>query len=264
MDAPQASETRTARPFAILALAFSFLTLLPVPQRWLASVTTPDLARSFAVFPLVGFTVGVILMAPPWLLAGTGSSLLHATLVASLLCLFTRALHLDGLADVADGFGGAYTPERRLEIMKDSRTGAFGVAAIVFLVAVKIAALDVLISRHCWAFIALAPLLGRFAMVASAYGSRYARNEGGLGQSFIEHIAAIHLVTASIATAILSLLLAGIASLPPLAAVLCFVALARWTSHRMIGGLTGDVLGAINEIAEALAWTALALLPQAP
>ncbi|MHC1744409.1 MAG: adenosylcobinamide-GDP ribazoletransferase [Syntrophobacteraceae bacterium] len=260
MDAPHTPKTGSATPLTIVALAFSFLTLIPIPSRWLASVTTSDLARSFAVFPFVGFTLGVILTVPAWLLADTGSSLLHATMLASLLCFLTRALHLDGLADVADGFGGGYTPERRLEIMKDSRTGAFGVAAIVFLVALKISALDVLISRHTWGLIAFGPLVGRFAMVVSAYGSHYARKEGGLGQSFIDYISGTHLLTASLCTAILSLLLAGAASLLPLAAVLCFVCLARFTSRHMIGGLTGDVLGAINEISETLAWTVLALL----
>jgi adenosylcobinamide-GDP ribazoletransferase len=242
-------------------VAFSFLTILPTPSRGLPSPGPTDLARSFAAFPLVGIVLGGIIVLPAWLCPSLGSPFLHAALIAGLLCLLTRALHLDGLADVSDGFGGGHTPERRLEIMKDSRTGAFGVAAVVFLVLIKASALEVLVARNAWSAICLGPVLGRFAMVAAAYRNRYARKEGGLGQSFVEHISFVQVLAASILTSLPCAFLAPLSSLYALAAVLCLVGLARFASHRMIGGLTGDVLGAINETSEALSWLVFALLP---
>jgi adenosylcobinamide-GDP ribazoletransferase len=242
----------------IAALAFSFLTILPVPSRWLAGLGPADMARSFALFPLVGLVLAGISVLPAYLLSPKGAPLLHASLIAAILCLLTRALHLDGLADVADGFGGGYTPERRMEIMKDSRTGAFGVAAIVFIVLIKVSALEILVSGRSWAALCSGPVLARFAMVASAYGNRYARKEGGLGKSFVEHISAFQMLAASVLTLALCCWLSGVTALLVIVILLCFVAVARYISNRMIGGVTGDVLGAINEISEALTWTVLA------
>jgi adenosylcobinamide-GDP ribazoletransferase len=262
VDDRDSPKQQPSSPLTIVALAFSFLTLFPVPSRRLASVTPPDLARSFAVFPLVGLSLGGILLLIARLLHNVGSPLLTAALLTALLSLLTRALHLDGLADVADGFGGGYTAERRLEIMKDSRTGSFGVVALFVVLAVKTSAIEVLLSRQSWAFLPLAPVLGRFAMVAVAYKSRYARKEGGLGRSFVDHISAFQILAASVTTGLCALLIAGIPSLAPVLAVLCCVGLVRFLSNRMIGGVTGDVLGAVNEIAETAAWTVFAFMSQ--
>jgi adenosylcobinamide-GDP ribazoletransferase len=254
VEAPDPSRPMKVNCLQIAALAFSFLTIVPVPSRWLSGVGPVDLARSFAVFPIVGLALGGVSLLPAYLSTPKGSPLLHAALITAILCLLTRALHLDGLADVADGFGGGYTPARRLEIMKDSRTGAFGVTAIVLLVLLKVCALEILVTRQSWAAICSGTLLARFAMVVSAYGNHYARKEGGLGKSFVEHIAAFQLVAASVLALSLSWWLSGITALLVIVVLLCFVGAARFSSHRMIGGITGDVLGAVNEISEALAW----------
>jgi adenosylcobinamide-GDP ribazoletransferase len=257
-----ASPTQPAKPNGaqIAALAFSFLTILPVPSRWLAAVGPVDLARSFALFPVVGLALGSIAVLPAYLLTPKGSPFLHAALIAAILCVLTRALHLDGLADVADGFGGGFTPARRMEIMKDSRTGAFGVAAIVLIVLLKVSALDILVDRQCWTAVCSGPVLARFAMVAAAYRNRYARKEGGLGKSFVDHISIVQMVAASVTTLALSWWLSGVTALVVIALLLCFVAVARYTSNRMIGGVTGDVLGAVSEISEALSWILFAFM----
>lgn len=264
MDTLNSTSTKSSGPLGLLALALSFLTILPVPSRRLANPDPTDLARSFAVFPLVGLLLGSILVVPPWLASSRGSPLLHATLLTSLLCLLTRALHLDGLADLADGFGGGQTAERRLAIMKDSRTGAFGVAAIVLLVAVKIAALEILIARNAWSALCLGPVLGRFAMVAAAYRNHYARPEGGLGQSFVSHLSHSELLIASLLAGVIGLALAPLPSLAAFGAILCWVSTMRHLSRRLIGGITGDVLGAVNETSEALAWLVFAFLLPVP
>lgn len=247
-----------ASPFHAVALALSFLTVIPVPSRWLGGIGPIDLARSFSCFPLIGLLLGAVASLPVASFAQRGTPLLHAALIVALLCLLTRALHLDGLADVADGFGGGYTPERRLEIMKDSRTGSFGVAAILFIVLLKIAALDSLLEHGLLGAIPLGTTLSRFAMVATAYRSPYARKEGGLGKSFVEHISTRHLGVAWILTFTLSIWLSGLMALGAIVAILILVALTRLISRRMIGGVTGDVLGAVNEASEALTWTFLA------
>ena len=111
--------------------ALGFLTALPVPRR-VADATA--LARALIFFPLVGLLVGALLLALDLLLAPLLPNSVRATILLGAGIGLTRALHLDGLIDCCDGLFGGFTPERRLEIMRDSRVGAFGVlGAIVVL-----------------------------------------------------------------------------------------------------------------------------------
>ena len=168
-------------------LAVSFLTLVRLPRTPSDDITPADLAGSFLWYPAVGLLLGACLVAAASLLQ-TGPPLLIAVLLTALLAILTRGLHLDGLADLADGIGGGYTPERRLEIMKDSRTGAFGALALIFAVLLKSAALYTLVLAHCWSALLLAPVMSRFAMVLGAYQMPHARSSGGLARPFLDHM----------------------------------------------------------------------------
>ncbi len=232
-----------------LNLAVSFLTILCLPFAPSRAATPADLAGSFSWFPLVGLILGLCATAPAYLLAGA-PPLMLAVLVTALLAFLTRGLHLDGLADVADGLGGGYTPERRLEIMKDSRTGPFGALALIFAVLFKVAALHTLILGHCWSGMLMAPVLSRLAMVLGAYQMPHARKVGGLATPFLENMTVRQLLVAGLLavaiTVCCDLKFAPLA----LGIIACCAWLARLLARRWLGGMTGDVLGALNEVAE--------------
>ena len=185
--------------------------------------------------------------------------LLLAALACAFMTFVTRGFHLDGLADLADGIGGGYTPERRLEIMKDSATGAFGALAVIFAIVLKTSAIYSLIMAKSWIALAIVPAMGRFAIVVTAYKSPCARTEG-LAKSSIEFVTRGTLLAAASFAVVLTLLL-----VPKFAAVFIGAAtlsalLVRALAHRLLGGVTGDVLGAVSEITEVLVLTLSACL----
>ena len=137
--------------------------------------------------------------------------------------------------------------------MKDSRTGAFGATVLVLALALKIAALDAVLAHGGLAPLVLAPVLSRFAMALGAFKSPYARAEGGLGKPFVENMRSQHLAAAAVFTGAICVA-AGPLALGAVcaAAVLCWTGLVRYFSGKWLGGVTGDVLGALNESGEIL------------
>lgn len=240
-----------------LTLAVSFLTVFRLPFTPSQIASPVELARSFSWFPLVGLLLGLCTAAPAYMLRNT-PPLILAVLLTALLAALTRGLHLDGLADVVDGIGGGHTPERRLEIMKDSRTGPFGALALIFAILFKVAALHTLILGHCWPAMLLAPALSRFTMVVGAYKMPYARSTGGLAKPFLEHMEFQQLLTA----AILSITVLVFYNLKfaafSLSIVIACAGLSRFLARRWLGGMTGDVLGMLNEITEVALFSASA------
>lgn len=237
------------------ALALSFLTILRVPLLPARLAGPTELAASFTFFPLVGVILGGFWV----LLAAAFKPLLPPAVVAVLLtlvmALLTRGLHLDGLADLTDGVGGGYTPEKRLAIMKDSRIGTFGATALILVLALKIAALHALVQTGQWRALLMVPMLSRLGMVLGAYRSVYPRPEGGLGKTFCEQLHMGHLLAAMAMAFIAVVLIAPLAGTVLLILLLGSVGLLRIMAQRWLGGVTGDVLGALNEIAEALLLT---------
>jgi adenosylcobinamide-GDP ribazoletransferase len=233
-----------------LPLALTFLTVLP----WFrfGEITAADLARSLFWFPWVGGLLGLIYWA-----AGSGMSHYFpapaaAALLLTLTVLLTRGLHLDGLADTVDGLGGGRTPEERLAIMKDSRLGAFGAISLVLVLLLKYAFFLVLFERGLTPSLVLFPIISRWGIVVLTGLGPYARPGGGLGQAMTEG-ATPGLITGSTLAALLFSFLAGGYKGPvslPLAALVVWGA-SRYFRRRL-GGVTGDVYGAMNEILETL------------
>ena len=234
-------------------LALSFLTILRVPFHSTPEVT-PDrlLARSFGVYPLVGAVLGVVISVMAVGLSPIVPSLLLAGLVTVSMAVLTRALHLDGLADFFDGIGGGYTPERRLEIMKDSHTGAFGATALACTVVIKAASVHTIIEGEIWAALLLTPAFSRFGMVLLASWSPYARSEGGLGKPFLEGITSRDVLVALVFLLLFSVPVSPWLSLVFALGTLLGVLVMKRLSEKFLGGITGDVLGATNEITEML------------
>jgi adenosylcobinamide-GDP ribazoletransferase len=172
------------------------------------------------------------------------------------MVVLTSGLHLDGLMDTCDGLGGA-TKEKRLVIMSDARTGAFGVAACVVVLLLKWTALSILPDSVRMESLLLAPVLSRWTMVGAIWAFPYARPEG-LGSAFKTHVTWRLLLLATV----LALGAAGgwmlWQGLVMAAVAVVIAAILAILVVRRLGGLTGDVYGAINEVGEV---TVLAGLP---
>lgn len=244
------------------AFALGFLTILPVPKRMAQEISARDLAASLGFYPLVGCILGILSLCFAYPLSGVVPLPILAVLVTILHAMLTRFFHLDGLADLADGLWGGYTPERRLEIMKDSHTGSFGAAAVSLILLLKSASYFSLLSLNAWPVLVMVPTLSRTSVVVAAWGSSYARKEGGLGRAFLDHMKLGDLVTAALLGAAISCSASIVPAAPMLiTAVVCGRAL-KWLAHRMLGGVTGDVLGAVNELTEAVLLIVAGILSQ--
>jgi adenosylcobinamide-GDP ribazoletransferase len=234
-----------------LPLALTFLTKLPWP--WKGRAEAQDLARSMFWFPWVGALLGWG-YGGAWL--GLRQVLPPAAAAALLLCFtvaITGGLHLDGLADTADGLGGGHTPEARLRIMKDSRVGAFGVISLILVLMLKFAFLLALAEKRAGVGpIFLFPVVSRWGMVLLAYLSPYARPEGGLGQAMTLGVTLRIVAGATVSALGLAFIAAGIMGLILLGAAGFLVYLSSLYFRRRLGGVTGDVLGAANEVLEVL------------
>jgi adenosylcobinamide-GDP ribazoletransferase len=234
-----------------LPLALTFLTKLPWPWRGPADETA--LARSMFWFPWVGALLGLIFWGA-W--AGLHRVLPAPAAAAVLLTLtvwVTGGLHLDGLADTADGLGGGHTPEKALAIMKDSRVGAFGVISLILGLVLKFSLFLSLATQPRGAdALLLFPIISRWSMVLLAYLSPYARAAGGLGQAMTLGVSSRVLMGASLSAGGLALLILGAPGLVLLLAAAVLVWLGRLYFQRRLGGITGDILGATNEVVEIM------------
>ena len=233
-----------------LICAVQFLTRLPTPP--LAQFPDDAVSRAARYFPLVGQLVGAICALALLAAAQAWSGVLPALLAVALGVLVTGAFHEDGLADTADGLGGGGDPARRLEIMKDSRIGTYGALALGLVLAIKVAALA-----------QLAPAPAALALVAAHGAARAAAVVVMRLLAYVGDIGAAKWKPTPVGVRPLELALAlGTAAWPlvllgaPAAAtgLLAAAALAlalALTARRLLGGYTGDVLGAVEQVFEA-------------
>jgi adenosylcobinamide-GDP ribazoletransferase len=234
---------------ALFALAWQFLTRLPVPVA--PAYSLERMAAAMRYFPAVGAVVGVggaaVLLAAAAVLPMTPAVLLAVAAVAAV----TGALHEDGLADTFDGIGAG---DRALEVMRDSRIGTYGVLALGLVVALKVAALAAMPLRAAAAALVAGHAVSRLSMVAVVATSRYARPSGA-GAFTAAGVGAGGIVVA-VATGLLCLVvLAAVAgagaALAGAAAAAAGHLLARALSAPRLGGYTGDCLGATQQLGEA-------------
>jgi len=228
--------------------AIMLLTRLPagrIPKE------APPLARATWAFPLVGVMVGFLMWAGFALSVWLGLPLLTAALIAlAVNALATGALHEDGLADTADGFGGGATRDRKLEIMKDSRIGSYGVLTLILILGLTSSAMAE--SGSLARFVAIGAI-SRTAMLLPMALLAPARDSGlGHGATLTPdaRFAAALAIAVGLAVPAADLLI------PMLAATLAIMALSK----AQIGGQTGDTLGATQKITECTGWLAAAAL----
>jgi adenosylcobinamide-GDP ribazoletransferase len=232
--------------------AFQFLTIFPAVVKRM--FTAQEMGRAVGWFPLVGVVLGFALYGVDYF-----SNLIFPPMVAAALTLFawiifTRFFHLDGFMDSLDGLFGGWTPERRLEIMKDSRIGAFGTIGGILVLLTKFAALsslDASTSLSMFPSIMLATTLGRWASPLVIYAFPYAR-EDGLGIEMKRNVSLREMLIATLIAGITSWLVFGWLGFGfMLGAALIGFFTAAYTM-RLLPGLTGDIYGAVTTLVEML------------
>ncbi|WP_404935112.1 adenosylcobinamide-GDP ribazoletransferase [Nitratireductor sp. L15S-10] len=233
--------------FRDIAACLGFYTRLPLPA---FEMPAHGFANAQWAAPLAGLVVGAVCSAA---LTGVIMLGLPATIAAALALavgvLLTGGLHEDGLADVADGFGGGSTREKKLAIMKDSRIGSYGVAALILsfllrwsaLVALGLAAIPALLIAHAVSR-ALMPALMRLSPPARENGLSAGAGQPSNGPVLgALAIGGVLLLVPGPGFALIAVLL--------LAAALFFI---KWLAEKQIGGQTGDVLGALQQLVETV------------
>ena len=249
-------------PLYDLAACLRFYSRLPVPA--LPEERAPHAAPDFRTVPRMLPLAGTIIALPAALTLVLAWALhlgpfVAAALALAVAALVTGAMHEDGLADVADGFGGGRTRDRRLEIMRDSRIGAYGASALVLAYALRLGALATLLDRTGWhaaPALVLAASLSRVAALAPMVLLDPARPGGASASVGQPTFATLGVATGT------GVVLAGIGwglGLPPLGLALMLVlgpaaayGLTLIAKNR-IGGQTGDVIGACQQVAEIAA-----------
>lgn len=226
------------------------MTVLPIG--WKAAEDAAHFSSCYFFFPVVGFLIG----GSGWLLTQVCLYIFPQQVVVVLaliyLAFISGCLHLDGLSDSADGLLCARPTESALKIMKDSRVGAMGVVVVFFVLLAKYAALCSVDKELLPLAVFFMPLVGRCSILIIMATQQYARSEGGLGRHFYAEKSKVTAILFCIGCCLLFVLLSP-AHLP---FIILFLSFALYLFHKWcqirLGGATGDTLGAICEISEAI------------
>jgi adenosylcobinamide-GDP ribazoletransferase len=237
---------RAPRFVVDIAVAFQFLTRLPVPQAGFA----PDgLARAVKFFPLVGLVIGSGAALLEKLLAPHLDRPASALAVLLYLVLITGCLHEDGLADVADSMGG-WSLEQRLAILRDSRIGSYGVTALVLSLLIRAVLLAGLPLEHFTVYLVSAHVLCRWSMLPLSYYLRPARDNEGQGARIAGLTSTASLIAGSLFTIVTVIVALRKAAIAPLLSAMAVPLLSSFLYVRKFGGVTGDCFGATNQLTE--------------
>jgi adenosylcobinamide-GDP ribazoletransferase len=243
-----------------LLTAVGFLSAVPVGARGMPR--DGQFGRAVVWFPAVGLFIGLALAGVDWCARALWDSYVAAALIIGTTVVLTGGLHLDGLMDTADAYFSRRDRSGMLEVMRDSRVGALGVAAGVSVLLMKFATYGHLAGVEHWRAIAIAPMMGRLAVAVGVTFFAYARSEG-TGARLAAETRAPHALAACImALAIAAGLLGLMGVILALVALLLSLAVG-WHAGRKLGGLTGDVYGALNEMVELVTLLGLATFVRA-
>ena len=245
--------------FADFSTAWQLLTAVPLP--FAPNTFTRPAGKAVAYYPLVGFGMGLLLVGTGWIFYTLLPARVASALVLVVWVALTGMLHLDGFMDACDGLLPPRDPTRRLEIMKDSRVGAFGVVGGVLLLLVKFSGLASLPDGHRWVVLICVPVLGRWGVTWAMAHYPLARKEG-LGVFFKEGLGWTQIVIASIIAGVIVVGLLGLPGVLLIGVAWVTTLLVARLAIVRVGGLTGDIYGTICESVEAVMLiTIVALLP---
>ncbi|HBY56289.1 MAG TPA: adenosylcobinamide-GDP ribazoletransferase [Candidatus Atribacteria bacterium] len=253
-----------------LSLAIHFLTILPIASFPPSNNTNQDeeglaedFANSMTFFPLVGMLIGLLLVVLRRIFYYLPvSPLIGDTLILIVWIWLSGGLHLDGFADSVDGFLGGNNKEDILNIMKDSSTGAKGVVALVSLLLLKFVLLVEMPLLLKDAVLFVTPTIGRWSMVIAAFLGKPARLKNSMGKLFMDYVSWREVIFASLTLTIIGSLLFKLYFLPLVIVGMGIVLLILKYCQKKIGGISGDILGAINEIVEVSVLLVICLLSQ--
>lgn len=230
-----------------LISAIRFLTVIPLPFR-----KDAPFAAQAAVpfFPVAGLGVGMILALLDWFFGWCFNPVLAAALDVAVMVGLTGALHIDGLADSGDGLFSHKPTLKALEIMRDSRVGAMGMATVIVVLMLKFAALTS-IGPHRLLLLLLVPALARTGLVFAMLRLPYLRKEDGLaGDFFVSSPPGLFIVVLALILA--ALVFIGLTGIIIIAGYVISTALIILFYRKRMGGVTGDMLGAMIETQETL------------
>jgi len=239
-------------------IAVQFLTRLPVPR--VLSNSEAELGKAAAFFPLVGVIVGggaaLVFVLLQHVVPATTSVLTAVVFVA----FITNGFHEDGLADTFDGFGGGWTKDRILEIMRDSRIGTYGTLALIFVILGKLILLSSLPQGQTWRWLIVGHTAARWTVLPLCAWLPYARVEGQ-GKLVAKQVGTLEIMTGTVTLLLFFLLLPWQAAIAALLVTTLVTSLSGLYFRSRLQGITGDCLGAANQLAEVgLYLTAVILL----
>jgi len=227
-------------------IALQFLTIFPVKIK--SEIKNEEFGLSLFYFPLVGLAIGLVLSSSVILFSFL-PVLVKGVLILIVSVIITGGIHLDGFADTCDGFYGDKPKEKILEIMRDSRIGAMGAMGLILLLLFKFSLIVNLQGVILWKALIEMAVFSRWSQVLACGITPCARQEGKANY-FIEYLSKRILILGGVFTVVLFLLMAGLKGvflfILPFLCVLLFMQYVK----RRIGGMTGDTIGAISEIAE--------------
>jgi adenosylcobinamide-GDP ribazoletransferase len=231
-------------------LALTFLTRFPIAIK--QETDERHFNRSTIFFPLVGALVGALAALAYLGLMALFPRNVTIVLVMLVPIFISGGIHFDGLMDAADGLFSGRPRERALEIMRDSRVGSMGVIAGVFSVILRYSILLEMPAELLAISLVAMPLTGRWGITLALHFFPYARPEGGLGKAFTAQKNSLTPILGTLlALTLLALLQGWVGLVAGLLAILLSLLIASW-ANRQLGGLTGDVYGALNETTEII------------
>ena len=232
-------------------VALSFLTRIPVRHKH-----EPSIGLAAPWFPIVGVVVGAIVGGVAWGVSNLTTPLVGAAVAVLVGVLITGAFHEDGLADIADAFVGGWSTEDRLLILKDPLHGSYGVAAMCGTIVLRVCALSAIAPNQMFTAAIAAHCFARAGALALMLTTSLARHEG-LGSDYVKSLRRSPTIISLLVSLFLVIFLIGVWSIAVIVATIAGAMTIRWWSKKKIGGITGDVLGAAEQVSETLILIAL-------
>jgi len=232
-----------------IVLMVQFLTTIPL--RFNLNANEEDYGKGLAFAPLVGLLIGAILSGVFYLLGWMFPPVVASVIIVITYILLTGGLHLDGLGDTFDGLFSNRPKDKIMEIMKDSRVGTYAVLVLFCILALNITLINSIDGGQLVKILILFPIAGRTATLIGASICKYARSSG-LGKSFVDYCGIKQMIIGSITFLLAALTLSGWKGLIMCGVIFCSSAFTAKLLARKIGGVTGDILGAVCELNQTI------------
>ena len=227
-------------------VALSFLTRIPVRHKH-----EPSIGLAAPWFPIVGVVVGALVGGVAWGVSNLTTPLVGAAVGVLVGVVVTGAFHEDGLADIADAFVGGWSTEDRLRILKDPLHGSYGVAAMCGSILLRVCALSAITPQQMFTAAIAAHCLARAGALALMLTTALARHEG-LGSDYVKNLRVSKAIVSLCLSVLVVIAITGVWSIAVVVATIAGAMTIRWWSKKKIGGITGDVLGAAEQVCETL------------